>query len=144
MEKEEFSRIMPKTEAGYRTLFFIAALWNLVLGFIFLVFFSQLMNLFGMPTSPQELTAFHQMAILLAMVYGIGYYMVSRELYSHNGIVILGIIGKLAVFFLFLYHVLFSGLHFLIFLVGVGDLIFSLLFLKFLTFSRRITAAESA
>jgi hypothetical protein len=135
---------MPKTEAGYKRLFFIAALWNLVLGFMFLVFFSQLMNLFGMPTPPRELTAFHQMGILLAMVYGIGYYMVSRELYSHNGIVIMGIIGKVMVFFLFLYHMIFSGLHFLVFLVGIGDLIFALLFIKFLAFSRSETAAESA
>ena len=111
---------------------------------MFLVFFSQLMKLFGMPTPPRELTVFHQMALLLAMVYGIGYYMVSRELRSHNGIVILGIIGKFTVFFLFLYHMLFSRLHFLVFLVGAGDLIFALLFIKFLAFSRSETAAESA
>ena len=135
---------MLTTEAGYKRLFFVAALWNLILGFIFLVFFSQLMTLFGMPIPPRELTVFHQMAILLAMVYGIGYYMVSRKLYSHNGIVILGTIGKIIVFFLFLFHMLFSGLHLVVFLIGLGDLIFALLFIRFLTFSRKGAVAESA
>jgi hypothetical protein len=134
---------MPTTEAGYRRLFVVAALWNLLLGFVFLIFFQQLMALFGMPMPPRELTVFHQMAILLAMVYGVGYYMVSRELNSHGGIVILGIIGKIIVFFLFLYHMIFSGLHFFVFLIGTGDLIFALLFIRFLTFSRNDAAAEA-
>jgi len=128
-------------ETGYRKLFFVAALWNLALGLAFLLMFSRLMTLFGMPTPARELTAFHQMAILLAMVYGIGYYMVSRDLYSHKGIVLLGVIGKIIVFALFLYHMLFSGLHFLIFLVGFGDLIFALLFIMFLRFARGLAAA---
>jgi hypothetical protein len=127
---------MPDTATGYyKKLFIVAALWNLALGFVFLVSFSRLMPILGMPTPPRELVAFHQMGILLAMVFGIGYYMVSRDLYAHRGIVLLGIIGKVLVFFLFLYHLAFSGLHFLIFLVGVGDLIFGLLFIGFLAFS---------
>ena len=135
---------MPDTAAGYyKKLFIVAALWNLALGFVFLVSFSRLMPLLGMPTPPHELAAFHQMGILLAMIFGIGYYMVSRELYAHKGIVLLGIIGKVAVFFLFLYHLAFSGLHFLIFLVGVGDLIFALLFIRFLSFARSEKSQEA-
>lgn len=134
---------MPKTDTGYKRFFLVASLWNLVLGFIFLVLFSRLMSLFGMPTPPRELAAFHQMGILLAMVYGIGYYMVSRDLYSHNGIVLLGILGKVAVFVLFLYHLVFSGLPFAIFLIGVGDLIFALLFIRFLAFARNRAPAQS-
>ncbi len=134
---------MPQTDTSYKRFFLVASLWNLVLGFIFLVLFSRLMSLFGMPTPPRELAAFHQMGILLAMVYGIGYYMVSRDLYSHNGIVLLGILGKATVFVLFLYHLVFSGLHFAIFLVGVGDLIFALLFIRFLAFARNGAPAQS-
>ena len=127
---------MPDTATGYyKKLFIVAALWNLALGFVFLVSFSRLMPLLGMPTPPRELAAFHQTGMLLAMVFGIGYYMVSRDLYAHRGIVLLGIIGKVLVFFLFLYHLVFSGLHFLVFLVGVGDLIFAFFFIKFLAFA---------
>lgn len=135
---------MPKTEAGYKRFFFVAALWNLLLGLVFLVLFSQLMRFFDMPVPPRELTVFHQMAILLAMVFGIGYYMVSRDLYSYRGIVILGIIGKIVVFLLFLYHMLFSGLHVIVFLIGAGDLVFALFFIRFLAFSRNNVAVESA
>ena len=131
------------TASGYyKKLFFVAALWNLALGFVFLVAFSRLMSLFAMPAPPRELAAFHQMGILLAMVYGIGYYMVSRELDAHRGVVILGIIGKIVVFFLFLYHLVFSGLHFFIFLVGAGDLIFALLFIGFLVSTRSEAVRE--
>jgi len=127
---------MLNSEIGYKRLFLIGALYNIVLGLIFLVFFSRLMSLFDMPMPPRELAVFHQMGILLAMVYGIGYYMVSRDLYAHKGIVLLGIIGKIIVFLLFLHHLVFSGLHVLIFLIGVGDLMFALLFCKFLVFAR--------
>jgi len=121
---------MLNSEIGYKRLFLIGALYNIVLGLIFLVFFSRLMSLFDMPMPPRELAVFHQMGILLAMVYGIGYYMVSRDLYAHKGIVLLGIIGKIIVFLLFLHHLVF------IFLIGVGDLMFALLFCKFLVFAR--------
>ena len=127
---------MLDSEIGYKRFFFVAALYNLVLGLVFLIFFSRLMTLFGMPQPPRELVAFHQMGILLAMVFGVGYYMVGRDLHSHSGIVIIGTIGKIAVFLLFLYHMIFSGLHFLIFLIGVGDLVFALLFIRFLASAR--------
>jgi len=134
---------MLNTEAGYRRLFFGAALYNLTLGLIFLTLFSQIMNLFHMPTPSQELAVFHQMGILLAMVFGVGYYMVSRDLHAQRGIVVLGIIGKIIVFLLFSFHLLFSGLHFIIFLIGAGVLVFALLFCKFLAFSRIEAGTES-
>jgi len=133
---------MLNTEVGYRRLFFVAALYNLALGFVFLVFFNPLMLLFEMPIPPRESAAFHQMAIVLAMVFGFGYYMVSRNLYGNRGIVVLGIIGKALVFLLFLYHFIRSGLHFLVFLIGVGDLVFAALFCKFMAFARNRTGAD--
>lgn len=135
---------MLSSETGYRRMFTLAAFYNLALGFAFLVFFSRLMALFHMPVPPRETAVFHQMAILLAMVFGVGYQMVSRDLHRQKGIVVLGIIGKTVVFLLFLYHFIFSGLHAFIFLIGVGDLIFVVLFCKFLSFDRNRTKHESA
>lgn len=133
---------MLSSEAGYRRMFTLAALYNLALGFVFLVFFSRLMALFHMPVPPPEMAIFHQMAILLAMVFGVGYQMVSRNPHRQKGIVVLGIIGKSVVFLLFLYHFAFSGLHAVIFLIGVGDLVFVVLFCKFLRFDRNRTSPE--
>ena len=70
------------TETAHRRMFFLAASYNLAIGFVFLTFFSPLMALFEMPIPPREATVFHQMAILLAMVFGVGYYMVGRDLYG--------------------------------------------------------------
>ena len=126
---------MLNTDAGYKRLFVFAALYNLILGFIHLVFYSQIAAMIGMPAHLSESNVFSQMAILLAMVFGVGYYMVSKDLYGHMGIVHLGILGKLVVFLLFLYHLIVSDLPVPFFLIGVGDLIFALLFLKFLKFA---------
>jgi hypothetical protein len=123
------------TDAGYRKLFIIAGLYNIILGLAFLLFFSRLMVLFHMPPALREPTLFSRMAILLAMSYGAGYLMVSRDLYGQRGIVLLGILAKSLVFVLFLYHFLFSGLHAAAFSIGVGDLAFALLFVKFLAFT---------
>lgn len=124
------------TEAAYKKLFLIAALYNLGLGFIHLVFYPRIAAAVDMPAHLREADVFSQMAILLAMVFGVGYYMVSTDLSAHRGIVLLGIIGKVAVFVLFLYHLRYSGLPAPAFLIGVGDLVFALLFWKFLMFAR--------
>ena len=134
---------MLDSDIGYRKMFLVAAAYNLVLGFAFLVFFSRLMTLLGMPVPLRESNVFTQMAILLAMAYGVGYYMVSRDLYGQKGIVLLGIIGKSIVFILFVYHFVLSDLHLAIFLIGVGDLVFVLLFWKFLLFARGRTGSDS-
>lgn len=117
-------------------MFLLAATYNLVLGFIFLLFFTQLMRFFHMPIFPPEAAVFHQMAILLAMVFGVGYFMVSQNPYKHTGIAVIGALGKTVVFLLFFYHAIFSGLPPVIFLIGCGDLVFALLFCKFLVFVR--------
>ena len=78
------------------------------------------------------------------MVFGVGYYMVSQDLYGHLGIVRLGIIGKSVVFLLFLYHLIVSDLPVPFFLIGVGDLIFALFFWRFLIYTHGERKPESA
>jgi hypothetical protein len=134
---------MLNDDAGYKRLFSLAAVYNLALGLVFLLLFSRIVTSLHMAVPPPQNAVFHQMAILLAMVFGIGYYVLSRDLYRQRGIVVLGIIAKTIVFLLFLYHVLFSGLHLLLFMVGVADLIFALLFCKYIRFVRIRTAVEA-
>jgi hypothetical protein len=134
---------MLNTDAGYRKLFIIAGLYNIGLGLGFLVLFRPLTAAVGMPPPLREPTVFAQMAILLAMTYGFGYLMVSRDLYGQRGIVVIGTIGKVLVFVLFLYHFVFSGLPATAFSIGVGDLVFALLFVKFLVFAGGRAASGS-
>ena len=72
------------------------------------------------------------------MTFGLGYYMVYRDMYANKNIVILGIIGKLAFAAIFLYNLwAFKGAVPTLFLIpAVGDLIFVILYWMFLRFAR--------
>ena len=73
----------------------------------------------------------------LFMTFGIGYWMVSADMYGNRNIVILGMIGKLAFSVVFVANiVLFRGQVPLLFLIPVtGDLVFVVLFWMFLRFA---------
>jgi hypothetical protein len=74
----------------------------------------------------------------LVFVFGIGYYWVSKDLSKNHDIVKLGIIAKITVFLIFPYHYLIGNMPLLIALFGVVDLIFAILFLKFLMNMKRV------
>jgi hypothetical protein len=72
------------------------------------------------------------------LTFGLGYYLVYRDMYGNRGIVILGAVGKSAFAAVFLYSfVAHPGQAPLLFLIPViGDLVFVVLFLMFLGFAR--------
>jgi hypothetical protein len=71
------------------------------------------------------------------LIFGFGYYLVSRDVNKNHGIVIMGIIGKL--FFFVYYTYMYFTMHATIvaFLAVIGDLIFSILFAYFLVQKRK-------
>ena len=77
--------------------------------------------------------------IALFMVFGIGYYMVYRDMYSNKNIVILGIIGKLGFAIIFAYNMIaYRNQVPMFFLIPlIGDLVFVVLFWAFLNFARK-------
>jgi tryptophan-rich sensory protein len=118
------------TDITYRTIFLIGALWNLLGSGLFFLFRRQAFALLQLP--PPNYVAFFQAWLALAFVFGIGYYYVYRDLYSNLNIVRLGIYGKTAFAVIFIYHVIFSGFH-PIFLSGaIIDLMFVVLYGRFL------------
>ena len=68
----------------------------------------------------------------VVLVFGIGYYLVSRDVNKNRGIVWMGVIGKLCFFFFLTYSYLIAKSTILSFLGGTGDFIFTILFLNFL------------
>src|SRR3990172_6630105 len=88
-------------------------------------------------TSPP---AYYYSWIALFVTFGIGYLMVYRDMYKNKNIVILGIIGKFSFSVIFIYNMInYMGQIPLIFIVPViGDLVFFVLFSKFLLFARSI------
>jgi tryptophan-rich sensory protein len=122
------------SERTYRRLFLIGALWNLFGAGLFFVFWRQAFDCFQL-AHPHYL-AFFQAWLALAFVFGIGYYYVYRDLLGNVNIVRLGIYGKTAFAVIFIYHVVFSGFH-PVFLSGaIIDLVFVILYARFLVYAR--------
>ena len=111
-------------------LFFVGAIWNWVVTGSVALAYPILFPPLGMP--PPQYPVFFLLFLGVCFVLGIGYYWVSKDLDGHLGIVRLGIIAKLMVCVGALYGFLDGQLHFLLASVGIGDLIFAVLFIRFL------------
>jgi hypothetical protein len=126
------------TDRSYRAIFLVGALWNLLGSGLFFLFWRQVFTFFQL--MPPNYPAFFQSWLALAFVFGIGYYYVYRDLYGNLTIVKLGIYGKTLFAVIFIYHVIFSGFH-PVFLSGaIIDLMFVILYIRFLAHARTHTA----
>jgi hypothetical protein len=125
---------MPK-QGYYRKMFFIGAVWNWVATITFIVGYKILFPWFDMelPNYP----VFFLMFLGLCFVFGIGYYWVSRDIHKNQGIVMMGILGKLIVFVAMLWAFLIGQIHFIFASAGSVDLIFAILYIEFLMAYKR-------
>ncbi len=124
------------SEMFYKRMFLVGSLWNL-LGGVFIVVATGW--IFGRQNlTPPHPPLYYHAWIALFMTFGLGYYMVYRDMYGNKNIVILGIIGKLAFAAIFLYNLwAFKDAVPTLFLIPVvGDLIFVVLYWMFLRFCR--------
>lgn len=125
------------TENFYRRMFLIASVWNIAGGAVIAIFGGWIFAIGGV-SFPAPPAYFHSW-IALFMVFGIGYCMVYRDMYSNKNIVILGIIGKLGFAIIFAYNLIaYRNQVPTLFLIPlIGDLIFVVLFWAFLNFARK-------
>lgn len=126
----------------FRTLFIIAALWNLlgaILGYFNTAFTFQ--QFFGRELSDPLIYAIYNGAWGTTLVYIIGYLIVAHNPVRHSGIVIVGGLGKVG-FAIKLLQLYLSGLaNPVVLIVIIGDIIFSLFFLYY--FFRMYKSGES-
>ncbi len=124
----------------YQKLFLLAALWNFIAGggivlapeWVFQLFFAA--ELHG---SQYYAAMLFQMYGLLVLVFGFGYYLVSRNIGENHGIVLMGVVGKTLVFIVCLVALL-DGKVMLTGLSGaVGDLLWAFAFVYFLFQNRQ-------
>jgi hypothetical protein len=116
----------------FKGLFIVAALWNLI-GAIFGYFntASTFNGLFDRELTDPLFYAIYQGAWGTTLVYFIGYFIVAYNPVKHSGIVIVGGIGKVG-FAISLFKFYLAGLaNSVVFIVIIGDFIFSLLFLYY-------------
>ena len=124
-------------EGFYKKMFIVGAIWNIGGGAFIVIATPWVFATAGL--RPPQPSLYYYSWIVLFVTFGIGYYMVYRDMYGNKNIVILGIIGKLGFAAIFIYSmVVFSGQAPRFFLIPVtGDLIFVVLFSMFLNFARR-------
>lgn len=122
----------------YKNMFLAGAIWNVLGGAILLgiqdwVFSTADLN-------PPDPPLYFYGWIALFMTFGIGYYMVSRDLFNNKNIVILGIIGKLVFSGIFIYYVISASdlVPMLMLVPVIGDLVFVALFGMFLNYTRKL------
>lgn len=127
----------------YRRLFLVAAAWNFLMGFSLLFGEGAMRALTGVGTPFDPLGK--QLFASLVLVFGLGYYIVSRDVSRNEGIVLLGIFGKVLVIALFSIHAALGDISFILAAPTIVDLLFALLFAEFLWRGRpELTAAFSA
>ena len=125
------------TDASWRRLFTIAALFNVVGGIPALVAPSVSLALLGMAPLPHDL--FVRTSGLMIVLFGVAYWLVARD-FSRRELAWLGVFGKVGAFLLFLSAWRGGTLPFRGFALGITDLFFAGAFLAFLFSTRdRVT-----
>jgi len=128
----------------YSMMFLLGALWNASFSIPGLLFPEFSMNIAFGPDMDQSLILgnYYSYSIYLfwwgsVLLFGIGYYIVSRDINKNRGIVWMAVIAKLCFFYFFTYSYFTGRSTVLSFLGGSGDLVFTILFLNFLWQSRK-------
>lgn len=118
-------------------MFLLGTLWNLAGGAFIVVATGWIFSWANLarPDPP----AYYYSWIALFLTFGIGYYMVYRDMYANKNLVILGMIGKFAFAVIFIYYyVTLPGQIPKFFIIPViGDLVFVVLFGIFLNFAKK-------
>ena len=125
-------------EGFYKKMFMVGAIWNVAGGAVIVLLTGWIFA--GAQLSPPEPGVYYYSWIALFVTFGIGYYLVYRDLYGNKNLVILGIIGKLGFSAIFIAGMISEpGMIPRFFLIPViGDLVFVVLFWRFLTFARNM------
>ena len=116
----------------YKLLFLIGAIWNWGAGAIFLIltiFIPSSIELFGAKIPPTFIW-FH-IIIALVLLFGLFFFMTSRNLEKYHDIVIFFVIEKFIFFFIPLIYFLVGDINFLALTIFIVDLIFGCLYLEF-------------
>lgn len=129
------------TDTSWRLLFAAAALFNFGAGIPALLAPASVLAALGIAPLPHDL--FVRTTGWMIVLFGIGYWLVSRDL-SRRELVWLGALGKAGAFLLFAWAWGRGMLPLLPFALGVGDLLFAGAFVVFLRTPSRRAASSPA
>lgn len=123
------------TDRQIKLLFSVAAVFNWTAALLFIepLGLAAAFNLsHAVSTDP-----FGHIAIMVIFVFGFGYWMVPYDPAGYRGIVMLGLVGKLAVVAIAFGHYFFGDVNFNLAGLTLGDLVFAAFFFKYLKATSR-------
>ena len=127
---------MAKNKDGlFRILFLIAAIYDFILGAVFLFFYKPIYSLFDivLPAYPMYL----QMSAAFVFAMGLGYYFIYKNLYRNIDLVKLGIAYKI-MYSAWAGYFFFKGIaHVTFFYFVIFDLVFLVFFILFLNYAKK-------
>lgn len=113
--------------AYYKAMFYVAAAFNWIMAAAVL---SGAIAMVGIAVPLDALG--RELLCLFIAVFGYGYYLVGRDITRNEGIVVLGIVGKVLFFGLLTANAIAGRLQYAVLVPASGDLIFVVLFFEFL------------
>jgi len=141
---------MGNVKTGFwKKLFLVGSLWNVGIGVTSLLFTDFIITMmFGKAPMTENISAFingtvpamenlqtlifFRFFMIAVILFGIGYYWVSRDLRANRAVVWLGLVAKLIIFFTFAVYYILGQASFFSVLICSGDFIFSIFFIGFL------------
>lgn len=120
----------PARERWYRTVFWIAAAYDVALGVAFLFFATPIFEWIGIEDTLPEYTSYIALIAAFLFVIGVAYVLIAMgDLYRNRDLILIGILYKVAYFSVALWYLI-DGVypHILFFYVfGLADLVFAVL-----------------
>ena len=118
----------------YKWLFLTGAVWNIAVGLLCIIVTIFLLDfavpIFGMDIPPSLIWLHFYFGFVA--IFGIGYYLVYRDINKNHGIVILGIMEKFLVFIIAIIYFILGDINLISLLLVSIDLLYGGLFLEFL------------
>ncbi|NVM27243.1 MAG: hypothetical protein HWN65_00265 [Candidatus Helarchaeota archaeon] len=121
-------------EKYYKHLFLIGAIWNWIVAISLLllsIFMLDVAALIFEMAIPPSLIWFH-VVVGIVFIFGVGYYLISRDLNKNHGIVVLGVFEKYFFFLTLLVYFILGDINIYAVLFGAVDFVFGCLFIEFL------------
>ena len=109
-----------------KAIFLISALYDILLGIIFGLFYQPVYQSFGIELPNHS--GYIQLSALYLFIFGIGFYLVYKNPVQNRQIILLGILMKLAFFIVAIGHLIFDTIPSIYIPFAILDIIFVLLF----------------
>jgi hypothetical protein len=130
----------PKREKYYRLLFLVSAIYDIVLGIVFIFFSSWAFALLGIKEKLPDFGGYLSLIGAFLLVIGIAYFLIYRgNLEKNHDLITIGVLYKLAYCTIAFVYLAMGPIphHLFVTLFGIADLIFFILMLEFRLYLRK-------